>query len=230
MRRFTGGGLGGCLAMVTALAIGLLFLLAVILRLWGVPIPIVDVEFFGIGGPQGDGPGGPGGQVTASPMPSGLPSASDSTGLSPLPGQSDSASAPAGSGDEIPVISERAFTSGSATVDVSGSFSLHSTLAMTDLALDYSDGVETAISYEFNRPSGGVNLGFSHREGADGLGLNVNLASWMATYLGQDCSWQVEVTSSAVSGHISCHDISAVNSDDGTNGSVDIELDFRADS
>jgi hypothetical protein len=216
--------------MIIALAIGLLALLYLLSRVMGFPLPIVDVEFYGIGGPQGHGPGGPGGTVTASPMPSGLPSAGDSTGLSPLPGQSGTASAPAASGNEIPVISERVFSGGSATVDVSGSFELHSTLALTDLALDSSDGVETSLSYEFNRDSGGVSLGFSHREGADGLGLNVNLGPWMATYLGADCSWQVEVTSSTVSGHISCHDISAVNSDDETQGSVDIELDFTADS
>jgi hypothetical protein len=216
--------------MVIALAIGLLLLLYLLSRLMGFSLPIVDVEFFGIGGPQGHGPGGPGGTVTASPMPSGLPSASGSTGLSPLPGQSSAATTPAPGGNEIPVISVRTFTGGSATVDVSGSFVLHSTLALTDLAFDSSDGVETTLSYEFNRDSGGISLGFSHREGADGLGLNINLGTWMATYLGSDCTWQVEVTSSTVSGHISCHDISAVNSSDETQGSVDIELDFTADS
>ena len=70
----------------------------------------------------------------------------------------------------------------------------------------------------------------TERTEAGGLGLNLNYVPWMTTYLGEGCSWEVQVTDVTVSGHISCTDIPAVNELDGTTGAVDIELDFSADS
>jgi hypothetical protein len=75
-----------------------------------------------------------------------------------------------------------------------------------------------------------VDVGFSTLDGSEGLGLNVYSGDWRAVYQGQGCSWEVQVAPTSVSGHISCTDIPAYNDADGSTGSIDIELDFSADS
>jgi hypothetical protein len=148
------------------------------------------------------------------------------TGGSPTP--TATISAP-GTGGVIPVISARDYVGGSAPLTVSGSFGINSTIGL-DPQSSFSDGVETTLSYGFNDESGGVLLAFSHAEGSEGLGLNVNFGSWMATYMGEGCAWDVNVTEQTLAGHVSCSDLPAMNAADGTTGTVDVELDFTADS
>lgn len=165
----------------------------------------------------GGNPGGPGGGPT--PTPTATARATPIATASPTP-------AP---GVTVPSISARTYSGGSAPVAVTGSFTFGSTLAL--LPQDaFSDGTETTLNYGFQLDPGGMLLVFSERTGADGLGLNVNYGPWMATYLGEGCTWEVEVTDVTLSGHISCTDIPAVNEADGTTGTVDIELDFAANS
>jgi hypothetical protein len=129
---------------------------------------------------------------------------------------------------DLPLISMRDFTGGDAPITTSGTFTLSETMPMHPPAT-FADGTETTLIYG-DLLADYVSLGFSNLDGSEGLGLNVQSGAWLATYLGQGCSWEVEVSPVSVSGHISCADIPAVNQDDGTTGSIDIELDFSADS
>lgn len=173
----------------------------------------------------GGNPGGGGGGPTPSPTPTAhvtptaTPIATPIATPSPTPGP----------GTSIPTISARTYSAGSTPVTVSGSFSFSSTIALQPHN-SFSDGVETTLHYGFQLESGGVLLGFSQRPGADGFSLNVNYGTWMATYVGEGCTWEVEVTDVTLSGHVSCTDIPAVSEPDGATGTVDIELDFTADS
>ena len=165
----------------------------------------------------GGNPGGGGGGPTPSPTPTARATPSPTPSPTPAPGTT------------IPTISARSYTGGSTPVTVTGSFGFSSTIALHPPA-SYSDGTETTLSYGWFLGSDGLLLAFSQREGADGLGLNVQSGPWIATYLGEGCTWEVEVTDVTLSGHVSCTDIPAVNEADGTTGVVDIELDFSADS
>ena len=169
----------------------------------------------------GGNPGGAGGGPTPSPTPTARATPSPTPRLTPSPTP--------GPGTTIPTISARSYTGGSTPVTVTGSFGFSSTIALHPPA-SYSDGTETTLSYGWFLGSDGLLLAFSQREGADGLGLNVQSGPWIATYLGEGCTWEVEVTDVTLSGHVSCTDIPAVNEADGTTGVVDIELDFSADS
>jgi hypothetical protein len=162
---------------------------------------------FGGGDDDGKGPGG---------------------GNAPGPGTGTYRGGP-GTANEVPVISARDYSGGSAPVTVTGSFSFDSTVAL-DTPATFSDGTQTSLSYAYNLESGGILLAFSDLDGAEGLGLNVAVGPWIATYMGQGCSWEIEVTAVRVSGNISCTDIPATNQDDGTTGTIDVELDFSADS
>lgn len=166
----------------------------------------------------GANPGGPGGGSTPSPTPTAHATPIATPSPTPLPGTI------------IPTISARSYTAGSAPLNVTGSFNFSSTLAL--LPQDaFSDGVETTLNYGFHLDPGGMLLVFSERTGADGLGLNVSYGPFIATYTGEGCSWEVEVTDANLSGHISCTGIPVTHEPDGTDaGVVDIELDFSADS
>jgi len=139
---------------------------------------------------------------------------------------------PTHAGNEIPDISARVYIAGDAPITVTGAFSFASTIGLNTAAA-LSDGVETNLPYGFDpedQTVPGFQLAFSRREGAEGLGLNIYSGDWVATYIGEDCSWEVEVTDLTLSGHISCTDLPAVNQADGTTGTVDVEFDFTADS
>lgn len=172
-----------------------------------------NFKFFG-----GSNPAGPGGGPTPTPAPTAR--ATPIATPSPTPGP----------GTTIPKISARTYIAGSAPLSVTGAFNFSSTLALL-LQDASSDGVETTLNYGFHVDPGGMLLVFSQRPGADGLGLNVSYGPFVATYVGEGCTWEVEVTDATLSGHISCTGIPVTHEPDGTAaGVVDIELDFSADS
>lgn len=131
------------------------------------------------------------------------------------------------SGD-LPLISIRDFTGGNAPITTTGTFTLSQTMPMHPPAT-FADGTQTDLIYG-DLLADYISLGFSNVDGSEGLGLNVQSGAWLATYQGQGCSWEVDVSPVSVSGHISCADVPAYNDADGSTGSVDIELDFSADS
>jgi hypothetical protein len=132
-----------------------------------------------------------------------------------------------GSGD-LPIISIREFTGGEAPITTSGTFDMGQTMPM-DPPAAHTDGVDTTIVYG-DLLSDYVELAFSRVDGSEGIGVNVQSGDWLAVYLGQGCSWEVDVSANLVSGHISCTDIPATNQADGSTGAIDVEVDFTADS
>ncbi len=129
---------------------------------------------------------------------------------------------------DLPRISMRDFTGGDAPITTTGTFTLSETMPMHPPAT-FADGTETTLIYG-DLLADYVSVGFSNLDGSEGLGLNVQAGPWMATYQGQGCSWEVDVSATSVSGHISCTDIPAYNDVDGTTGAIDLEMDFSADS
>jgi hypothetical protein len=166
---------------------------------------------WGIVGPGVQAPGPNGGQGNGNPGPGTVTyRGSDSTG-------------------DLPLISMRDFTGGDAPITTSGTFTLSETMPMHPPAT-FADGTETTLIYGDMLANEYVDVGFSTLDGSEGLGLNVYSGDWRAVYQGQGCSWVVDVAPTSVSGHISCTDIPAYNDADGSTGSIDIELDFSADS
>jgi hypothetical protein len=141
-----------------------------------------------------------------------------------LNGQQDEADAGPG-GADVPYISERLFSGGTTQGTVAGAFSvpdltINSYTSYVDnegLAwIAFGEGIagEPEALITFNEPENAItvaNGGFS-ATGQDG-----------------DCTFDVHVTPTVVSGHISCHDLQAMNGGEAA-GTVSIELDFTASS
>ncbi len=126
----------------------------------------------------------------------------------------------------VPPISDRTYGGGSTPASVGGAFAFSSSVSLNTQAsitsgytwLQYGDSGSAAPSVliTFDEDSTG--------------GVSVAMGPWIATGTEEQCSFQVQVTLGTVSGHVSCAGVAAYNSDDGSVGVVDIELDFTADS
>ena len=210
----------GCMWVAVVLFIGLTVVVAIVLLGMdqGNPSSAFNGPFGQQNRPnQGNNPGNPGGLAS--------PSAGSSTVASAGP-----PSGPPVSGGAMPVISARDYISGSAPLTMTGAFSFDP--ASRHEVLDgHSDGERTDFWYGIDAydPDGFIEIVFSS-VGDEGFGLTILRHPWVATYLGEGCTWQVEVTDATVSGHISCTDLPAENEADGSSGTVDIELDFTANS
>lgn len=229
MGRWSRGGLGGCLAMVTALAIGLLGILFLVSRLAGFPLPIVDVEFFGVGGQPGHGPGGgPGAAVTATPHPSPTATPVATPRVTPVP--TPSATPPptpggGGGGGQVPPISSRTITGGHVQAKVSGLFSVDADVAINTGSSSAGE-FETWLYYgttDLQTVRVGIFLG-------EPPYVQVSSGTFTAQSKGAECAMQVNVTSSSISGHVSCTGVTAYDLSVGSTGTVNIELDFSAGS
>lgn len=130
-----------------------------------------------------------------------------------------------GGASVVPPISARSYSGGSTPVTVTGAFGINTSVAL-EAPASLSDGQKTWLNYGIDQSTGMVGIELTE----DGIGLNIGYGSWYATYMGEGCTWDVDVADTVVSGHISCSDIGAVNEEDGSTGTVSIELDFTANS
>jgi hypothetical protein len=133
--------------------------------------------------------------------------------------------APVGPTGPMPQISARSYNGGSSPVNVNGTFNLGDNL---NFDFGNSDGFDTTLRFGASQETGQVLIGISS-DPAQGYGLNVFNGPWVATSMG-NCMWDVRVTPTLVSGHVSCMDVPAVDQETGAMGEVDIELDFSANS
>jgi hypothetical protein len=139
--------------------------------------------------------------------------------------QQDAADA-ARDGGEVPPISERYFSGGSTQGSVTGAFSV------PDLPID------ALTSYVDNEGLAWIHFGtgvagepealitFNEPENA----ITVARDGFSATGQDDDCTFNVQVTGTLVSGHISCTNLPVVKDDGESAGTVSIELDFTAAS
>ena len=179
----------------------------------------------------GSGPGGAGSSaVSAGPSPSGA--ASDGGAGSPGPTDALLSGAPAasqsasGGGEQVPAVSPRQITGGSAQVNVSGFFGV-------DTEVPINTGVSYAVETDtwlFYGDTGTQTANVGIRLGEPDTGVEITRGAYRATARGEACTVQVDVTTTSVSGHISCSGVTALNLTDGTTGIVTIEIDFTADS
>lgn len=133
----------------------------------------------------------------------------------------------------LPVISQREFTSGTSSATVAGAFALDPGTTW-EVGGD-SDGRRAHIELwvgvaALPDPAMTLVIGAA---GGEPYRIEIYTGDWVATHQGtgrDGCTWQVEVTESTVSGHVSCPAVPAENLDDGSTGTVSVKLDFTANS
>jgi hypothetical protein len=131
-----------------------------------------------------------------------------------------------GGGGDIPTISARTFTGGSAQVSVSGMFSIDQDVAI-NAAASYGDGAFTWLQFG---DSGAETPNALITFGEGEAGVIVGLGSYSATGTSAECTWETDVTDTTISGTFSCTGLTGYNPDDGSLGMVDLEINFTADS
>jgi hypothetical protein len=161
--------------------------------------------------------------VAACAAPAGEPGASAGGGGGEPSALADPGQGGGGGGD-IPAISARSFTGGSAQVSVSGMFTIDSDIAI-NTAASFGDGNFTWLQYG---DSGSDEPNALVTSGDAEVGVIVGLGPYTATGTSADCSWQFDVTDTSVSGTFSCAGVTGYNPADGSLGAVDIEIDFTA--
>jgi hypothetical protein len=142
----------------------------------------------------------------------------------------------AGSG-QIPAISDRTFTGGTAHVRVTGSFAIDKDLPLTLNGVSWVSADIGSTHLWFGTPPTTANL---HNESdnvemtfdnAAGSVITPATGPWSALAGSDGCTtFSVQVTPTLVSGQISCKGVAAGDSVAGTTGSVDIEITFSATS
>jgi hypothetical protein len=166
--------------------------------------------------------------LAACASPAGAPGASAGGGggepsAVPVPGQGGGGG---GGGGDIPTISARSFTGGSAQVRVSGMFTIDSDIAI-NMAASFGDGNFTWLQFG---DSGSDEPNALVTSGDGEAGVIVGLGSYTATGTSAECAWEFDVTDTTVSGTFSCAGVTGYNPVDGSLGTVDIEIDFTANS
>jgi hypothetical protein len=131
-----------------------------------------------------------------------------------------------GVGGDVPGISTRTFTGGRAQMKVSGFFAIDAGQDLNKPA-SLSDGEYTWIQYG---DSGAETANATITFGEGDSGVSIGLGSYTATGTSPECSKNVDVTDTTVSGHFSCTGVAGYNKDNGSMGKVNIEIDFVANS
>jgi hypothetical protein len=130
------------------------------------------------------------------------------------------------SDEEIPVVSERTYTSGRMKIEVGGHFDIDTTLEL-DRVASISDGDYTWIQYG---TSGGDAPNATVTIGAGDIGISVAVGRFIATATTTECEMETDVTPSSVSGRFTCPEVTGYNQVDRSMGDVAIEVEFDAGS
>jgi hypothetical protein len=127
---------------------------------------------------------------------------------------------------EIPVISDRTYTTGHIQVNVSGHFEINASPAL-DTKASISSGNYTWIQYGASgeaAPNATVTIGNGD------MGISVAVGRYVATGTTTECTMKTNVTATKVSGHFTCPKVTGYNQADSSMGDVKIEIDFEANS
>jgi hypothetical protein len=128
--------------------------------------------------------------------------------------------------EEIPVVSERTYTTGHIQLKVTGQFDIDASPAL-DTQASISSGDYTWIQYG---ASGGEAPNATVTIGNGDIGISVAVGRFVATGTTTECEMTTNVTPTSVSGHFICPKVTGYNQGDRTMGNVTIELDFEASS
>ncbi len=222
----------GCADLASALYDGMLAIL--LMAMFGVSLGTggaapYSVTHFQVGPAPGPG-GGPGGAATATPRPSPTATPVPTPRVTPVPTPSPTPLAtptptPVGGGGGIPPISTRTIHGGQVHATVSGFFGVDTTVAI-NTGVTSAGEFDTWLFYGTGGTQGtsiGIFLG-------DPQYVQVTSGTVTVQSKEDECTMQVQVTASSISGHVSCTGVTAYDLPAGTNGLVTIELDFTADS
>ncbi len=140
--------------------------------------------------------------------------------------------APPASGQAYPAISARTFTSGSATVIVTGSLSIREEVQINGRA-SFGDGEMTWIQFG-NSGSDKLDALITYGESKE-IGITIGRGKVIATggiMPGEkaECSGKVEVTVTLISGQYTCRGLTSQHPATGTMGKVDMTVTFTAKS
>jgi hypothetical protein len=135
---------------------------------------------------------------------------------------------PGSDGDNIPDISDRSFAGGTTQASTSGFVSLDMDLPIDEISSYVNTDGLAWISFG-SLPAdarGEILIALNEPENS------ITLSRGDVVVIGRDddCIFDLDVTETTVSGHISCTGVEGENTANGSTGPVDIELDFTADS
>jgi hypothetical protein len=133
-------------------------------------------------------------------------------------------------GSEPLVISTRTYTSGSATVKVTGFFEANGSSQLNQPA-SLTDGDQTWITYGVSGAPE-LNVGFTNSTAMAEHGITIGIGPYTVTAVSTsgECRTNVDVTPALVSGRYDCTGSTAYNKDTRQMGQVDIEVEFSAGS
>lgn len=154
------------------------------------------------------------------------PDAGGGTEPSDEPADANAAKVQGGGAADVPTISKRTYTAGSAQMKVSGFFEINADQDLNKVA-SLSDGEYTWLQYG---DSGAQTANATITFGEGDSGVTVGVGPYSATGTSTDCSKKVDVTGTTISGHFSCAGVTGYNKDAGNMGTVNMEIDFAASS
>jgi hypothetical protein len=157
-------------------------------------------------------------------VPADAGSGDETTGPS-LASSEDGGSLLPGTGD-IPVISERTYTSGTAHATVTGFFSASGSVAL-NLPASLTSGDQTWLQYG-NSGAPELNIGVTSNQ--YDVGVTIGQGTYTVTAGGTDCKNEFNVEPTRLSGKFSCPGATGYDKATGTMGPVDIEVTFDAGS
>ena len=126
----------------------------------------------------------------------------------------------------LPVISGRSYVSGSATVKVTGAFSFNAVIPINKQA-SFGDGEMTWIQYGV---SGSSEPNLLVTVSLQELGFGIGLGKNITTAGGEDCTGNMDVKPTMITGKYKCPGLTSYNPDSGQMGKVDFEIDMTAGS
>ena len=133
-------------------------------------------------------------------------------------------------GGEALKISDRSYSGGSTHTKVSGFFEVDGNQDLNKPA-SVTNGGQTWLQYG---DSGAQELSvtFTNSEDMAESGVTIGVGPYTAvgTSTSGECQPKIDVTAANVSGHFSCHGVTAYNKDNSQMGKVNIEVDFNASS
>lgn len=127
---------------------------------------------------------------------------------------------------DVPKISARSYTGGSAKVTVTGAFQIDADVPINTQA-SVSDGEMTWLQFGVSgSPEPDALITVSEQE----VGVSAGRGKQIVTAADADCSGQAEVTPKSITGHYSCKGITSYDAATGKMGTVNIEIRFTATS
>lgn len=127
---------------------------------------------------------------------------------------------------KVPVISKRTFVAGSAKLRVTGSFEIDSQVAINKPASIADDGMTWLQYGDSGSPAPNVAVTISTYE----VGISVGLGKKTATAGAAECKGTMTVTPKLITGHYKCPGVASHEPPSLQLGTVDIEIEFSAQS